>query len=284
MKLLLIGLILFCIGNNAFGQKLFSDQKVLDTVSYRFVYDVQAKVFENSNLRKSDEHWLDIGKKGISYYYSAWQMRNIQIHDSIRNIGGSMNDVFRVTYEQGVEPSNFFYFIFKNYPLPGQQTVDYASMDLFQYQEPMDLNWNFVEGDTIILNHPCQKAICNYHGKTWIAFYATDIPISDGPWKLSGLPGLILRAYDLSDSFLFNCVGIYQNVGGVIAMMRSNRKITTPQKVHETTREIEKDPNAYMKAKGQNVTTLDEKGRPINLGKILSNMAHYESYSSGDKK
>ena len=283
MKLLFIGLILFCIGNNAFGQKTISDQKVLDTVSYRFVYDVQAKVFENSNLRQSDEHWLDIGGKGISYYYSHWQSQAIQLMDSIRRYGGSVGDYERVLHEKGVEPSYFLYFIFKNYPQTGQLTVDYPNMELFQYQETMGQNWELVEGDTIILNHPCQKAICNYHGRTWIAFYATDIPISDGPWKLCGLPGLILRAYDHSDSFIFNCVGIYQNVGGDIAMMDSKRRVLKPAQVHKLIEQIANNPDEYMRAKGRYSQTYDEKGRPFDWSKIPKR-AYYESYSSGDKK
>jgi len=283
MKLLLIGLILFCIGNNAFGQKTISNQKVLDTVSYRFVYDVQARVFENSNLRKSDEHWLDIGGKGICYYYSHWQSQAIQLMDSIRRYGGSVGDYERVLHEKGVEPSNFLYLIFKNYPQTGQLTVDYPNMELFQYQETMGQNWELVEGDTIILNHPCQKAACNYHGRTWTAFYATDIPISDGPWKLCGLPGLILRAYDHSDSFIFNCVGIYQNVGGDIAMMDSKRRVLKPAQVHKLIEQISNNPDEYMRAKGRYSQAYDEKGRPFDWSKIPKR-AYYESYSSGDKK
>lgn len=279
MKQLLLGIFLVCIGNSTFGQNTFSDQKVLDTVSYRFVYDAQAKILENSNLKKTDEHWLDIGKKGISYYYSAWQMRNIQINDSIRSIGGTTTDVQRVKYQLGVETSNFFYFIFKNYPHKGQQTVDYVMMDIFQYQEPMGQKWELLEGDTLIMNHPCQKAVCDYHGRTWTAYYATDIPISDGPWKLCGLPGLILKAYDSTDSFSFNCVGIYQNVSDAIAMMNVKRKTATPKQVHEISNGIEKDPNAYMRAKGNNTVTLDENGKNLNLGKILSKLARYEEYS-----
>lgn len=279
MKQLILGIFLVCIGNSTFGQNTFSDQKVLDTVSYRFVYDAQAKILENSNLKKNDEHWLDIGKKGISYYHSAWQMRNIQINDSIRSIGGTTTDVQRVKYQLGVETSNFFYFIFKNYPHKGQQTVDYVMMDIFQYQEPMGQKWELLEGDTLIMNHPCQKAVCDYHGRTWAAYYATDIPISDGPWKLCGLPGLILKAYDSTDSFSFNCVGIYQNVGDAIAMMNVKRKTATPKQVHEISNGIEKDPNAYMRAKGNNTVTLDENGKNLNLGKILSKLARYEEYS-----
>lgn len=47
------------------------------------------------------------------------------------------------------------------------------------------------------------KAEADYYGRRWIAWYAKEIPISDGPWKLYGLPGLILEAYDNEQKFKF---------------------------------------------------------------------------------
>ena len=258
-------------------------QTVIDTLAYRFIYDVQARVFEKNTKMKTDEHRLDIGKSGITHYYSFWQSRDIHVLDSIHRQGGSMNDYYRIRNEQGIGPSDFFYFIFKNYPQKGQQIVDYPNMELFQYQEPMGQDWEFVEGDTIILEHPSQKAICHYHGRTWTAFYATDIPISDGPWKLCGLPGLILRAYDHSNSFIFNCVGIYQNVGDAITMMNEKRRVLKPEQVHNLIEQIYNNPDDYYRSKGQKTATYDEKGRPFDWSKIPKR-AYYESYSTEDKK
>ena len=40
----------------------------------------------------------------------------------------------------------------------------------------------------------CKFATCQLHGRKWTALYSEDIPTSAGPWKLCGLPGLILKA------------------------------------------------------------------------------------------
>lgn len=277
MKKLLFSILLLLTGPRVWAQS------ALDTVSYRFVYDVQAKVFEKGTKKKTDEHRLDIGKGGISHYYSYWQSRNFHVLDSIHRQGGTMEDYDRVINEQGIEPSNFLYFIFKNYPQKGQQIVDYPNMELFQYQEPMGQDWEFVEGDTVILEHPCQKAVCHYHGRSWTAYFATDIPISDGPWKLCGLPGLILRAYDHSDSFIFNCVGIYQNVGEGITMMASKRRVLKPEQVHKLIEQIDSNPDEYMRAQGHKAATYDEKGKPFDWSQFPKR-AYYESYSMEDRK
>ncbi|MGV9003002.1 GLPGLI family protein [Flavobacterium sp.] len=51
-----------------------------------------------------------------------------------------------------------------------------------------------IEKDTLtILNNKCQKATTKFRGREFVAYFTTDIPISDGPWKFNGLPGLILK-------------------------------------------------------------------------------------------
>lgn len=255
-------------------------QSIIDTVSYRFVYDVQARVFEQSTRMKPDLHYLDIGKTGVSHYYSTWQLSTIHIIDSVFRIGGSSADYNRVRQEKGIEPSNFMYFIFKNYPQKGLQTVDYPSVDFFQYQEPMGQEWDLIEGDTVVLEHPCQKAKCHYHGKEWTAYYATDIPMSEGPWKLCGLPGLILRAYDSDGAFVFNCIEIHQNVGEQLSMMDEKKKIMKPEQVHKLVELIDENPDQYYAAKGQysKTTIIDKNGKERPF--ILPKRAYYEHYST----
>ena len=51
-------------------------------------------------------------------------------------------------------------------------------------------------------------ATADFRGRRWTAWFATDIPISDGPWKLGGLPGLILEAYDKGHQYTFTAVGL----------------------------------------------------------------------------
>jgi GLPGLI family protein len=42
------------------------------------------------------------------------------------------------------------------------------------------------------------------------AWFALDIPISDGPWKFCGLPGLIMEVYDKGEQQYFCINGLQQ--------------------------------------------------------------------------
>ena len=55
--------------------------------------------------------------------------------------------------------------------------------------------WTMYEDSTItVLGMKCKKATTNFRGRYWEVWYTEEIPISQGPWKLCGLPGMILKA------------------------------------------------------------------------------------------
>jgi GLPGLI family protein len=64
---------------------------------------------------------------------------------------------------------------------------------------PMD--WKTSEEQRSIGGIPCLKAVTQFKGRGYTAWYAPTITIPDGPWKLGGLPGLILEAYDDEDNW-----------------------------------------------------------------------------------
>ncbi|NLA16182.1 MAG: GLPGLI family protein [Bacteroidales bacterium] len=79
----------------------------------------------------------------------------------------------------------------------------------FYYKEPApDFQWSLKQDTCSILGYPCQKAVCQYGGRVWTAWFTTQIPISDGPYKFSGLPGLILRTSDEDQFFIFEITGV----------------------------------------------------------------------------
>lgn len=59
-------------------------------------------------------------------------------------------------------------------------------------------------GDTkTISGIKCQLATTNRFGRRWYAFFAKDYTQQIGPYKFSGLPGLILELYDIRKDYHF---------------------------------------------------------------------------------
>lgn len=87
---------------------------------------------------------------------------------------------------------------------------------LFVKEKTRHIEWELFDETKKINNFLCQKAICNFRGRTYIAWFTNDIPVSLGPWKLNGLPGLILEAYDSKNQVFFNAEEIIFNSNNII--------------------------------------------------------------------
>lgn len=97
----------------------------------------------------------------------------------------------------------------KNYPV-GKVTVDNRfSLMRWIYEEDWEKpHWEILDSAKVILDYPCQLAVTSYRGRTWFAWFTQDIPIEEGPWKLCGLPGLILEAYDAKQDYHFTATSL----------------------------------------------------------------------------
>ena len=60
--------------------------------------------------------------------------------------------------------------------------------------------WKITNEKKDIGKFKCKKATTSFRGRNYIAWFTTEIGVPYGPWKLQGLPGLILEAYDTNKS------------------------------------------------------------------------------------
>jgi GLPGLI family protein len=118
--------------------------------------------------------------------------------------------------------------------------IDYATKQVsarekvgtaaFLYGEPLpNINWKLGKDTKKIGKFICQKATTTFRGRNYEAWFTTAIPISIGPWKLHGLPGLILEAYDDTKDiqFIYNGVSIPESVDKYKTFPKTKgRKIT----------------------------------------------------------
>ena len=85
--------------------------------------------------------------------------------------------------------------VWMNYP-DGKTTVrDAIPPSIYETQEVRrPIHWKLTDDTVTIGGYLCKTATCQLHGRQWTVRYAEDIPTTAGPWKLCGLPGLIVEA------------------------------------------------------------------------------------------
>jgi len=73
---------------------------------------------------------------------------------------------------------------------------DLAQRSYFYADTLFPMEWKYMEDQKTIGGILCRKAVTQFKGRGYTAWYAPSITNMEGPWKLGGLPGMILEAYD----------------------------------------------------------------------------------------
>ncbi|WP_259070412.1 GLPGLI family protein [Mucilaginibacter sp. X4EP1] len=155
------------------------------------------------------------------------------------------------------------------------------------------INWH-ISGDKANFGElHCQKATCHFKGRDYTAWFCADLPVHVGPWKLNGLPGVIVEAYDAKKEVVFKFDRVEKAVLGTHKPIKDRHGrilipldddagdtdpniIQVPNGIKTTDKEFEKlrnamhkDPNVMvqsMAAKAQNnggpKPDIDTKVRP----------------------
>lgn len=111
-------------------------------------------------------------------------------------------------------------------------------------------DWDISDATKTIGGYEVQKAECTFKGRDYTAWFTTEIPFSSGPWKLRGLPGLILEAYDAKGEVKFEYSGFdkIEDNPIMIAVPETALK-SKPQDVAKLEKAYKANPNAYRQSK-----------------------------------
>jgi GLPGLI family protein len=195
-------------------------QQVFDKAHSKFIYN-HVWHFDTIKLHdvRKDLIILQVGRN-ISKSYSFYTFQS----DSLRSTSdGSV--VFRQSLRKAIDDASargeifrnppyrrrMSTMIYKNYPQGKVTITDNINTNYYIYTEDFhSQTWQIIDSTKTMMEYTCQMAISDFRGRRWIAWFAPDIPISDGPWKFSGLPGLIMEVYDTKDHYRFTIVGMEQ--------------------------------------------------------------------------
>ncbi|WP_239060644.1 GLPGLI family protein [Bacteroides sp. 519] len=234
-------------------------------VNIRCAYMENYKRYADSDKIDSDEMILEIGKQS-SEYYSLWNRGRQAIVDSLSAKGASLEEIYTARERLGYPKSTQFFTIYKHYPTKGELLyVDNLITSHYQYTEKMVMpEWEILMEKKEIAGYMCQKAKADYLGRTWIAWFTTSIPVSDGPWKLWGLPGLIIEANDSNNLYSFKCIEIKNmKTPYIIKVPKKNYIKLTKEKFMEEEKELAEDMHTFAKKRGKFApVAIGDDGKP----------------------
>ena len=231
----------------------------------QFIVQYQAKMMPNTQKPENimDESMiLKVGAKSSSYYsYTRFVTDSLFTEQLKKSAGGPIRR--EKTDDDGIVT----YQIYKNYPTGKVTTLDKIAMNRFRCEEENEAPvWELMTDTMTILSYPCQKAICNFKGRDYEAWFTPEIPRSEGPWKLHGLPGLILKAADIQGHYTFECTGLVNANEELLFGADGYEKISRKNlnKIYER---YATDPIGYIKSTTPNVRIVikDESGEDATV-------------------
>ncbi len=140
---------------------------------------------------------------------------------------------------------------------------------LYVYEESMPVvKWTILQETKQIQGLSCQKATAYFRGRNYTAWFSSALPYSDGPWKLGGLPGLIVEASDDKKEIVFEFAGFedisYRKVPIALPL---NVIRASAKEVKQLREAMAADPQGFMRSQmagsGVSVGSVVS-GRPTN--------------------
>ena len=229
-----------------------SAQEAIDTAQFVAVYDYECRTQDAEGTPVTDRMQLvvQVGRTVTkSMPLSAYQRT-----DEITSADAAMEFQEAMLHMPTV---------WTGYP-EGQTTVrefifphDYEGCDLTP-----EIAWTLTDDTVTVGGYLCQTATCKFRGVAWTVCYTEEIPSSAGPWRLRGLPGLIVKAE--SEAHTFSLAGLRQEASPITApehrpdvqRMKYAKLLKHRNEIYGN-RQYAKNPTYYVPDLGGSINNMD---------------------------
>ena len=97
--------------------------------------------------------------------------------------------------------------------------------------EPLaKIDWVITDDTMTVCGLLCHCATGGLYGKEWSVWYTEEIPSPAGPWKLRGLPGMVLKAEDDKGIFSFTFCGLINKKAPIVYMGEESHQQISEEK------------------------------------------------------
>jgi GLPGLI family protein len=186
---------------------LFYSQSDKKEVLYGdFTYQLKAKLnIQNPDYIHEELFSLYIGENRAFFASVQSLKKDTLMANSIVSAKSSDGSII-ISFKNGTSlpKTKFTYTIIQS-----NENIKYfqqVGMAVLTYSEPIITNWKLIDETEIINTIKCKKATVTYKGRNWTAWYSTEVPLPYGPYKFSGLPGLIIKIADQKNEYSFELI------------------------------------------------------------------------------
>lgn len=160
--------------------------------THRFIYDVEYKKDSTQNSITKENYHLDIESEIVKYYPRDFYIGDSLVTNNLPITDGSkFNTSHIITHQLGSSDYNYY---------------DVLENVVLKLSSKNTQNWKLTNEKKKVKDLNMQKATTNWGGRNWTAWFTTDIPFQEGPYKFHGLPGLITELYDDKNNYKFELV------------------------------------------------------------------------------
>lgn len=237
--------------DNSAGKLVAIDTSYMEC-TYEYAFRTDTNSTENYN---KDLMSLHIGKKATNFQ----SILKTEM-DSIKRSGNF--DAIRRNYSKYAKAAQFS--IIKNLAEKKLDYMNKIAYSYYKYEESVPVfGWKLAEDTTSILGYLCKKAECSFRGRKYTAWYSIDIPVSEGPWKFCGLPGLIMKISDMHNDYSFTIKGIKKSVRPIYKVKRQYIK-TSFIKYRKVYKKFIADPVGFLTSGGDKIVMKNADGSNYN--------------------
>ncbi len=173
-----------------------------------FVYELKYKPNPSKDSIANEKYILDINE-GKSVFRTLRDKKTDSTFHTGRNhnfMSTSLKDYNAVSKDLKLKETKKFIHNFQK---------------VFSIKIDEELNWKIENETKDILGMKAQKATTTYGGRNWIAYFTNEIPLQEGPYVFSGLPGLITEIYDTQNDYVFSLIQIKNSDGNLYEKVKA---------------------------------------------------------------
>ena len=217
----------------------------------------------------------------ISGNRSAFYSRNARLYsetnDSLERLGMAPMEMLGAL--QSI-PKGKSIEVYKNQPEIGKYICYDEVAQCFRFEDTLPrIEWQIQDESKNILGYACQKAVGKLYNREWTVWFTLDIPISEGPWLLARLPGLILEANDSDNIFHFTAIELSKdNTLSVEPTSKKHIKCSRKELL-EYRKKFDEDPIGMVQASsGLKITKIvNTDGKEVKKQDVKRKRNYYEN-------